>query len=116
MRWVLVTVMALVSVLAQVNLKVTAPHLPTSWDAAVELGLVRAAVLVGRVGFTSGLSLLLTWYTYKYFGFLELMIASATTYVLAVFVARVFFEEPLTLARLGGVVLVTAGVTLFFFE
>jgi drug/metabolite transporter (DMT)-like permease len=114
MRWVLVAVMAVTSVLAQVNLKVTASQLPVSWEQAMDLGLLRAALLVMRVGATSGASLLLTWYTYKYFGFLELFIASATTYVLAVFVARGFFQEPITWARLGGVVLVTAGVTLFF--
>ena len=114
MRWVLVALMAFASVLAQVNLKVTSPLLPLSYAQAVELGLVRAALLVGRVGATSGLALLLTWYTYKYFGFLELFVASSVTYVLAVIVARGVFEEPITWSRIGGVMLVACGVGLFF--
>lgn len=114
MRWVLVAAMAFVSVLAQVNLKVTSPHLPLSYAQAVELGLFKAVYLVARVGLTSGMALLLTWYTYKYFGFLELFVASSVTYVLAVFVARVFLDEPLTWTRIGGCVLVSAGIGLFF--
>jgi hypothetical protein len=116
MRWFLVALMAFASVLAQVNLKVTSPHLPLSWAQAQELGLLRAALLVGRVGATSGLALLLTWYTYKYFGFLELFVASSVTYVLAVVVARGVFDEPITLPRIGGIVLVTCGVGLFFIK
>jgi drug/metabolite transporter (DMT)-like permease len=114
MRWVLMAVLACVAVLAQFNMKVTSPLLPTSYQQAADLGFFRAVLLVMRVGFTSGMSLLLTWYTYKYFGFLELLVASSLTYVLGVFVARFFFAEPITWARIGGVILVTGGVSLFF--
>jgi hypothetical protein len=116
MRWLLIAVMTCVSVLAQVNMKVTSPQLPTSYAAAVELGLFKAVLLVGRVGVTSGASLLLTWYTYKFFGFLELLVASSLTYIVAMFVARFAFEEPITWLRAVGVLLVSGGVTLFFIK
>lgn len=114
MRWLLVLLMALASIAAQVNLKLTSSALPLSWAQAADLGLAKAFLLVLRAGLLSGLALLLTWYTYKYFGFLELFVASSVTYVLAVFVGRMVFDEPITWARLGGVALVACGVGLFF--
>ncbi|HLV68849.1 MAG TPA: hypothetical protein VKY73_23695 [Polyangiaceae bacterium] len=114
MRWFLVLLMALASVTSQVNLKLTSARLPLSYAQAVELGLGNAVTLLLRAGSLAGIALLLTWYTYKYFGFLELFVASSLTYILAVLVGRMVFEEPITWTRIGGVALVACGVGLFF--
>jgi drug/metabolite transporter (DMT)-like permease len=116
MRWLLVLLLACSSVVAQINLKSTAPHLPLSWAQATELGLGHAALLILRAGGLSGLTLLLTWYSYKYFGFLELFVATGLTYVLAVVVSYYLFHEVLTWQRVGGVTLVACGVGLFFIK
>ena len=114
LKIILVMALACVSVLAQVNLKVTSSELPLSVGQAVALGFSRSLVLILRAGGLSGLSLLLSWYTYKYFGFLELLIASSITYVLATAVSYWGFHEPLGWNRLVSVVLITAGVSLSF--
>jgi hypothetical protein len=114
MRWILVLLMAFASVAAQINLKVTSPRLPTSIAQAIDLGLLRAILLVLRAGSLSGITLVITWYAYKYFGFLELWVASALTYVVAVVAGHYVFAEQITWPRIGGVALVTLGVGLFF--
>jgi multidrug transporter EmrE-like cation transporter len=116
MRWILVALMAFASIAAQANLKATSPHLPMSLAQALDMGVLRSIALVLRAGSFSGLSLLLTWYCYRYFGFLELFVASAVTYVLAVIVGHYMFAEPITWPRAGGVLLVMLGVGLFFFN
>lgn len=116
MRWILVALMAFASVAAQANLKATSPRLPLSLAQASDLGLLHTLLLLLRAGSLSGITLLLTWYGYKYFGFLELFVASAVTYVLAVFVGHYAFGESITWPRAGGVALVTLGVGLFFLK
>jgi hypothetical protein len=106
--------MACASIAAQINLKATSSELPVSWKSAEALGLVRAAWLIGRAGVLSGTTLLLTWYTYRHFGFLELWVASSLTYVLAVFASYYVFHEPVTWIRVLAVALVAGGVSLFF--
>jgi drug/metabolite transporter (DMT)-like permease len=114
MRLMLVVLMACVSVLAQVNLKVTSPQLPLTFADASNLGLLRSFVLVGRAAFLSGMALLLTWYAYRYFQFLELFVASSLTYLFALLASYLIFNEPVTWTRMAAVGLVCAGTTLFF--
>ena len=114
MRWLLVLVIAFTSVAAQVNLKVTSPKLPLSLAQAAALGIPQSLWLVVRAGSLSGMTLLLTWYTYKYFGFIELWVASSLSYVVAFAAGYFLFGEMVTWARIGGVVLVGLGVGLFF--
>ena len=114
MRWLLVILLTCASTAAQVNLKLTSPLLPLSWSQAIELGLGQALVLLLRAGGLSGLALVITWYAYKYFGFLELWVVTATTYIAAAAVAYFVFEEPLTWLRVGGLAMVACGVGLFF--
>lgn len=114
MRWLLVLLMAFASVAAQVNLKATSSRLPVSLAQAAELGFGRAALLVLRAGSLSGITLVITWYAYRHFGFLELWVASALTYIVAVVASYYVFDEVLTWPRIGGIGLVAAGVGLFF--
>jgi len=106
--------MACASVLAQVNLKLTSSELPTSLKSAEMLGFARAAWLIGRAACLSGTTLLLTWYTYRHFGFLELFVASSLTYIFAVAASYYVFDEPLSWIRIVAVLLVAGGVSLFF--
>jgi drug/metabolite transporter (DMT)-like permease len=64
----------------------------------------------------SGTALLLTWYTYRQFGFLELFVASSLTYIFAVAASYAVFHEPITWVRIVAVALVASGVSLFFIK
>jgi drug/metabolite transporter (DMT)-like permease len=114
MRLVLVLLMACVSVLAQINLKLTSPQLPLTLADAWNLGLLRSVVLLSRAAFLSGMALLLTWYAYRYFEFLQLFVASSLTYLFALLAGYLIFNEPVTWTRVAAVGLVCAGTTLFF--
>ena len=116
MRWLLVILLTCASVVAQANLKVTSAQLPLSWGQAMDLGAGRSLILLLRAGGLSGLSLVITWYAYKYFGFLELWVVTAASYIAALAVAYFIFSEPLTWSRIVGVALVICGVALFFTE
>lgn len=116
MRWLLVLAMACASIAAQINLKLSSSELPTSLKSAEALGFARAAWLIGRTGVFSGTALLLTWYTYRQFGFLELFVASSLTYIFAVAASYAVFHEPITWVRIVAVALVASGVSLFFIK
>jgi hypothetical protein len=115
-RWLLVLAMACASIAAQINLKLSSSELPVSLKSAEALGFARAAWLIARAGALSGTALLLTWYTYRQFGFLELFVASSLTYIFAVGASYFVFHEPITWLRIGAIVLVASGVSLFFIE
>jgi multidrug transporter EmrE-like cation transporter len=114
MRWLLILLLACFSVTAQINLKVTSPLLPVNWQQAAALGVLRSGLLVVRAGAFSGMTLMTTWYSYKYFGFLELFVATGLTYILAVAVSYFWFAEPITWLRICGVAAIAGGVGLFF--
>jgi drug/metabolite transporter (DMT)-like permease len=108
--------MACASIAAQINLKLSSGELPVSLKSAEALGFARAAWLIGRAGALSGTALLLTWYTYRHFGFLELFVASSLTYIFAVAASYFVFHEAITWLRLVAVLLVAGGVSLFFIK
>ncbi|HEX6765146.1 MAG TPA: hypothetical protein VF103_06700 [Polyangiaceae bacterium] len=116
MRFLFVLAMACASIAAQINLKATSSELPVSFKSAEALGFARAAWLIGRAGVLSGTTLMLTWYAYRHFGFLELWVASSLTYVFAVGASYYVFHEPITWIRVVAVLLVGAGVSLFFLK
>lgn len=92
-KYGLLALSLIMSLLAQINLKVTSPRLPTSWNDLQLLGWYDAAILALRVGTISGLSLVLSWYAYKKFSFLEFLISTTLFYPMAGIIGYVFFRE-----------------------
>lgn len=113
MKLFLIVLAAITAIASQTNLKLVAPFLPTSIQQAIDLGYIRAAWLFFRVFVVSGLSLLVTVICYRFFGFLEFMVAQSLVYVLAVAVSYCFFDEPLYLNRIAAVVLILCGIGLY---
>lgn len=113
MKLFLIVLAAFTAIASQTNLKLVAPLLPTSFQQAVDLGYIRSAWLFFRIFGISGLSLLVTVICYRYFGFLEFMVAQSLVYVFAVAVSYYFFDEPLYLNRIAAVVLILCGIGLY---
>lgn len=113
-KFVLLVAGSLISVIAQVNLKLISPHMPTSWQAAVDLGMLKSAILFLRAALFSGMSLLMTLYCYKYFEFLEFILASTLTYLFAVLVSHYYFGEPITVNKMISMFLILAGIAFLY--
>src|SRR5689334_14591849 len=112
-KFFLMILMSLLSLAAQLNLKLTAPLLPTSFSQVFNGGLGSLAILVLRAGLFSGLSLGATWVCYRKFGFLELIVAQSSFYLFAFLSSYYFFDEPLLINRIVGVFVILCGVILF---
>ena len=111
---ILATILA--TQVAELNLKLTAPDLPGSFRAITKIGFKKSSYILGRVAFFSGLSLLTTWYCYKRFGFLELILVQSSSYVFALLVGRIWFREHISVNRVLGMIMVMTGIGLFYFK
>jgi multidrug transporter EmrE-like cation transporter len=116
MKLFLVVLAAISAIVAQMNLKVVAPMLPSSFHQAINLGLGNSMWLFFRIAGISGISLLVAMICYRYLGFLEFLVAQALVYVFAIAVSYYFFHEPLYLNRIGAVVLILCGIGLFYIK
>ena len=110
----LILVSTSVSLIAQINLKNSSGELPTSIDAAMALGLARSAWLICRAAFFSGISLVLTWYCYKRFQFLELILVQSLSYVFFAAASYFYFHEPVTLQRTLAMGLILSGIGVMY--
>ena len=110
----LILLSSVVSLVAQINLKESAGQLPTSWAAATALGVGRSLWLLFRAGFFSGMSLVVTWYCYKRFEFLEFILVQAVFYIFAGAASYFYFHEVLTLQKLAAMGLIMAGIGVMY--
>ena len=114
MKLFLIVLAAVTAIASQANLKLVAPLLPTSFRQAIDLGYMRSTWLFFRIFGVSGLSLLVTVICYRYFGFLEFLVAQSLVYVFAIAVSYYFFDEPLYLNRIAAVILILCGIGLYY--
>jgi drug/metabolite transporter (DMT)-like permease len=96
------------------NLKATAPQIPTNLGALAEMGYLNFLVLLLRVGSISGLSLLLTWICYRNFSFLELVVAQSVIYIFAIAVSFFYFQESISWNKITAVFFILIGIACFY--
>jgi hypothetical protein len=111
-KLILLVSSAVVSSLAQAYLKYTSNKLPSNMSQLFEFATVDGMLLVLRVGLLSGTSLALTWYAYRKFGFIELVIAQSLGYVFYILVAAFIFEESVSLRNIASVILILIAIAL----
>lgn len=111
----LILFFCLISTLAQINLKVTAPRIPSSLHDLKLMGYASFAFLVLRVAFVSGLSLVATWVCYRKFEFIEFMVAQSGVYLFLLLAGRYIFGESLSLHRILAVLFILIGLGTFYF-
>ena len=109
-KFLIIIVFCVVSLCAQMNLKSTSQFLPTKFSEVITVSffilLVRALVI-------SGASLALSWYSYRKFGLLELMVAQALSYVFVIAASIFIYNEPFRLNHLFAVILILSGILLY---
>jgi len=116
LKFLLIAVSVGVSLIAQSNLKATSPQLPNNFDQLMNGNIKVQLWILSRAIFFSGLSLVISWYAYKKFGFLELMVAQSVIYFAALLVSYFVFHEPVGLNKIGAVTLISMGVALFYWK
>ncbi len=104
------------SICAQANLKLTSGSLPTSMKGLQELGFMPFSILVARALLFSGSSLVVSWYAYRRFGFLEFGICTALLYPMVGLVGQVFFNEPFKWNHILAALMISTGVIIFYFD
>ena len=110
----LILLLCTAGIVAQINLRLTSAYLPSSLGDLKRMGILKPAFLLARIGLFSGLSLALTWYSYRKLGFLEMFSGTSLIYVFAIIVSYYLFHEPLTLNRIGSILLIIIGIWMYY--